>query len=334
MIRSSTAVSVSEASQVAEARRAVVQAAAANRLSEGVAARASLVITELATNLVKHAGGGSILIGVEDDHPSLTLTAVDKGKGIPNLRAAMQDGYSTAGSPGTGLGAVERKADHFDVYSAPGKGTVVFCRIDDGKPNVPVHTPSRIRIAGVCIAKRGEEQSGDSWGAVSNRDIVTIMVADGLGHGDDAATASLAAVRAFREAPDAATDDLIRRCHDALRATRGAALGIARIHQSVGTMEFNGVGNIAATVISEDSERKAVSHNGIVGHEMRKVGAFTYPWQASSILVMHSDGIGTAWHLNSYPGLQNHDPAVIAAVIFRDFCRGTDDAAVVVAKAT
>ena len=334
MIRSGTVVNVSESSQVAEARRAVTQAAAAGRISEAATARASLVVTELATNLVKHSRGGSILIGYDDEHLSVTLTAIDKGDGILNIRAAMEDGYSTAGSPGTGLGAVKRATDHFDVYSAAGKGTVVFCRIDDGKRAAPTKAPSRIRIGGICIAKRGEEQSGDSWGAVSNRDIVTILVADGLGHGDDAAFASRAAVRAFRETPDVSTEELIRRCHDALRATRGAAVGVSRIHQSVGTLEFNGVGNIAATIISDDSERKAVSHNGIVGHEMRKVGTFTYPWLASSILVMHSDGIGTAWHLNNYPGLQNHEPAVIAAVIFRDYCRGTDDAAVIVAKAT
>ena len=304
-------------------------------MSENASARASLVATELATNLVKHAAGGWILIGCDDEYVSLNITAIDKGEGIPNVRAALEDGYSTAGSPGTGLGAVTRNADHYDVYTSPGKGTALFCRIDDGRPATPpIPAPSRLRIAGVCIAKRGEQESGDSWGAAQHRDLATIIIADGLGHGDAAATASLAAVRAFREHPDAGTDELIRRCHDALRATRGAAVGISRILQSAGTLEFNGVGNIGGTIVNDESVRKTVSHNGIVGHEMRKVGAFTYPWQASSILVMQSDGIGSGWNLGNYPGLQDHEPAVIAAVIFRDYCRGTDDATVVVAKAT
>ena len=304
-------------------------------MSENSSARASLVVTELATNLVKHTRGGSILIGYDDERPSLTVTAIDKGEGIANLRAALEDGYSTAGSPGTGLGAITRNADHHDVYSVVGKGTVVYCRIDDGKAPVALSTaPPRIRIAGICIPKRGQEESGDNWAAAPSRELVTIVVADGLGHGEDAAKASAAAMRAFREQPDATTDDLIRRCHDALRSTRGAALGVSRILPSVGTLEFNGVGNVAATIVTNDAVRKTVSHNGIVGHEMRKVGAFNYPWLASSILVMQSDGIGTGWNLSNYPGLQDHEPAVIAAVIFRDYCRGTDDATVVVAKAT
>ncbi|HKO59105.1 MAG TPA: serine/threonine protein kinase, partial [Thermoanaerobaculia bacterium] len=58
-----------------------------------------------------------------------------------------------------------------------------------------------------------------------------------------------------------------------------------------------------------------------------------YPWSPSSILIMHSDGIGTSWTLDSYPGLTQRAPEIIAAVLFRDFCRGTDDATVVVAKA-
>jgi hypothetical protein len=292
------------------------------------------VVTELATNLVKHAQGGSILIGTDDEYGSLNMTAIDKGAGITNVRAALQDGFSTAGSPGTGLGAVSRNADHYDLYSLAGKGTVVFCRIDDGKPASPPNVPSRLRIAGICIPKAGEEEPGDNWAAVQHRDVVTMLVADGLGHGDAAASASLAAVRVFRENPDAGTDELIRRCHDALRATRGAALAVARIQQSAGILEFSGVGNIGGTIVTDDAVRKTVSHNGIVGHEMRKVGAFTYPWQAASVFVMQSDGIGNGWALSQYPGLQNHEPAVIAAVIFRDYCRGTDDATVVVAKAT
>ncbi|MBV9493976.1 MAG: serine/threonine protein kinase, partial [Acidobacteria bacterium] len=99
-----------------------------------------------------------------------------------------------------------------------------------------------------------------------------------------------------------------------------------------GLVEFVGVGNIAGVVI-DDIQRRTVSYGGIVGHEMRKVQTFTYPWSPSSMLIMHSDGIGTAWNLDSYPGLAHRAPEMIAAAIFRDFARGNDDATVVVAKA-
>jgi hypothetical protein len=92
------------------------------------------------------------------------------------------------------------------------------------------------------------------------------------------------------------------------------------------------VGNIAGGVVSEDVTRRVVSLPGIVGHEMRKVQTFSYPWTPASVLIVHSDGISGSWNLANYPGLTQHDPALIAAVIYRDFCRGNDDATVVVAK--
>ena len=73
---------------------------------------------------------------------------------------------------------------------------------------------------------------------------------------------------------------------------------------------------------------------GIAGHEMRKVNVFSYPWTPASVLVLHSDGVSGSWNANSYPGLVPHDPSLIAAVLYRDHCRGTDDATVVVAKAS
>ena len=84
--------------------------------------------------------------------------------------------------------------------------------------------------------------------------------------------------------------------------------------------------------VGDDGVRRAVSHNGIVGHEMRKVQLFSYPWKPSAILLMHSDGVGTAWNVDHYPGLRAQSPEVIAAVIHRDFCRGSDDATIVVVK--
>jgi anti-sigma regulatory factor (Ser/Thr protein kinase) len=337
VIRISTVVGVSERSQVAEARRHAVECAEAQRLTETAVARAALVVTELATNLIKHGDGGTLLIGTDEDvQPSLVILALDKGRGIANLRTALQDGYSTAGSPGTGLGAISRSSTYFDVYSLPEKGTVVFCRIDGESAATPpaMSMPSRITVAGICIPKPGEEQSGDSWIAQRRRELVTITIADGLGHGDAAAIASLAVLRVIKEHPEVEIDTMLYDAHAAVRATRGAAVGIARIHPAAGRLDFAGTGNIAATIAADESTRKTVSLPGIVGHEMRKVQTFTYPWTESSVLVMHSDGLGTNWNLDSYPGLVQRDAAIIAGVIFRDFCRGTDDATVVVAKAS
>jgi serine/threonine protein phosphatase PrpC len=167
------------------------------------------------------------------------------------------------------------------------------------------------------------------------RETVTIGVADGLGHGPAAATASAAAVRVFAEQTERTLDRILEDAHGVLRPTRGAAVGLARIYLAQGRLEFSGVGNIAGTIVGEDgATRRVVSLNGIVGHEMRKVQTFSYPWTASSVLILQSDGVSASWNPATYPGLLQHEPALIAAVLYRDHCRGTDDATVVVAKAS
>lgn len=321
-------VHVSDSSQVADARRAATQVAESLRFSETAAGKAALLATELATNLVKHGEGGSILFVTND---ALTMIAIDKGRGIPNVDMAMRDGFSTAGSPGTGLGAIARTADAFDVYSIAGQGTAVLCKVFEEKKSTL--TPSTIHVAGVCIAKPGEEVSGDSWTSIVTRDTATIGVVDGLGHGEFAFSASSAAIRVIRENAEATLERMLADAHGALRVTRGAAVGLARIHLTQGRLEFAGVGNIAGGAVADDTTRRVVSLPGIVGHEMRKVTSFSYPWAGSTVLILHSDGISANWNAGNYPGLLQRDPALIAAVIYRDYCRGTDDATVVVAKA-
>jgi anti-sigma regulatory factor (Ser/Thr protein kinase) len=333
LIRVTQAVSVHEGSGVADARRAASACAAALRLSETSAGRAALIATELATNLVKHAGGGALLFG--SNAKTLVILSLDKGRGVTNLAAAMSDGYSTAGSSGTGLGAVRRAATAFDLYALPDRGTVILTTIEDPAPPAPrIHAPSRIAVAGVCVPVAGEEQNGDAWVASLSREVVTIGVADGLGHGPAAATAAAAAVRVIAERFEQPLEHILQDAHGALRPTRGAAVGIARLHLSAGRADFIGVGNIAGTIATDESMRKTVTLPGIVGHEMRKVQSFSYPWLASSVLVLQSDGVSASWNAANYPGLMQHEPALIAAVLYRDHCRGTDDATVVVAKAS
>ena len=69
--------------------------------------------------------------------------------------------------------------------------------------------------------------------------------------------------------------------------------------------------------------RSLVSHNGTVGHQMRKVQEFVYPWSHGALLVLHSDGVATHWKLEQYPGLFREDPAIIAAILYRDHARRT-----------
>jgi hypothetical protein len=75
-----------------------------------------------------------------------------------------------------------------------------------------------------------------------------------------------------------------------------------------------------------------VSHHGTLGHDVRKIQEFSYPWPRGAVLVMHSDGLTSKWGFEAYPGLIQRDPALVAAVLYRDFQRGNDDTTVVVVR--
>jgi anti-sigma regulatory factor (Ser/Thr protein kinase) len=326
-------VPVTEQSQPAAARRAAVTLAQEAGIDESVVGNVALVVTELATNLVKHATGGELLIRRlgSDGQEGIEVLSLDRGPGMSNVGRSLGDGYSTAGSPGTGLGAVLRTADEFDIYSQFGKGTAVVARIKARQGRL--EGPQADAVGVVRQAKPGEAVCGDNWIVRWFADGWMCAVADGLGHGVIASEAASAIIEAVRSAPATlAPVQLVETAHRAAKPTRGAAVGIAVLDEVKGLVRFAGVGNIAALVITGNERRHLVSHNGIIGHAYRKLSEFSHPWHAQSLLLLHSDGIATQWDLDRYPGLLSRDPSLIAGILYRDFKRGRDDATVVVVK--
>jgi anti-sigma regulatory factor (Ser/Thr protein kinase) len=165
VIRLNSTVNVTDATSVAAARRSAIGCGESLGFSETASATAGLVATELATNLIKHAVTGTIVLGQETG--SVVMIALDKGRGIPSIRTALEDGYSTAGSPGTGLGAIARAASELDIFTMPDRGTAVYCRIEDSRQRTetPFARPMLI-AAGINIPKSGEQACGDDWGTV------------------------------------------------------------------------------------------------------------------------------------------------------------------------
>jgi anti-sigma regulatory factor (Ser/Thr protein kinase) len=115
---------VNDESQVAEARRETTTIARQQGFDEVDSGRVALVVTELATNLVKHASGGEILVGIDGEggRDGVQIVALDKGRGIANVQACLADGYSSAGTAGNGLGAVTRLSTAVDIASWLGVG--------------------------------------------------------------------------------------------------------------------------------------------------------------------------------------------------------------------
>ena len=342
---------VQDSSHPGEARRLVSALCHDLGFDQTRIAQTALVVTELATNLVKHtAGAGGELIvspiieegvsgeqaaGGESGQSGIDILALDHGPGIANLGECLRDGHSTASSLGVGLGAIRRQSAVFDIFSVPGQGTAVFSRIWKSTPPelLPTEPLPTLAVGAVCLPVIGEQACGDAWAMKPGRDAIRFMLADGLGHGPDAAAASKLAAAIFNKNALRPPEELLGLIHAALRSTRGAAVAVVEVALSERVVRFAGVGNLCGLIISGGHSRHMASHNGTAGVEARKIKAFTYPWPDDALLVLHSDGIGTHWSLEKYPGLASKHPAIVAGVLFRDHQRPRDDSTVVVARA-
>ena len=336
---SSTLLCIHDASGSGEARRAAVSMATRLGFSEVDRAEVAIVITEAATNIIKHAGRGELVLRSVERHgvAGIEVLAIDSGPGIANLSAAQADGYSTAASPGHGLGAMARLADLWEIDSRPGVGTVVLARLwPRSAPTPELELPAH---GVVCLPKPGEEISGDAWALQPTPHGCRVLVADGLGHGPTAAEASHGAVDTFHEQPDLPPVEFLQAAHLALRGTRGAALAIVEIDNQRETLQFAGVGNIAGVLLSADAagglvHKSLISHNGTVGHRLVKVAAFEHACPAGALLVLHSDGLHSRWRIEDYPGLFAQHPGLVAGVLYRDCHRDRDDATVLALRNT
>lgn len=284
---------------------------------------AELVATELGTNLLRHADpGGYVLyrptgVGIE-------LVSVDTGPGMAHRNiAGATDGLSA------GLAGIRRTATDFDCYSTR-NGTIVLARFG----RADTSTGGRWRYGAVNVAHGGSGASGDAWAVTADGQLAALLV-DGLGHGDEAATAARAAITAFAQQQQAIdAQDVLRRAHEAMHTTRGGVAGVCVIAPENHQLAFAGVGNIAGQVVHNSDRQHLLSRPGTLGTQLAvpRVHVQHCRWPSGATLLMTTDGIRSGWNLSAYPGLLRHDPVVIAAALHRDFTRSTDDAAVLVVQ--
>lgn len=330
-----TAIEVREPSQIALARRRAAAAAGDAGLDSHALDRLAVVVTEAATNLLRHGGGGEILVGADPAQdgagPAVDVLALDRGAGMDNVQACLADGFSTAGGAGTGLGAIMRMSDHADIWSRPGRGTVVHARFLPGRrPAEGIPAPRD--LGGISVPMDGQAANGDTWAVRRSGGSWTIMVCDGLGHGVHAAAAADAARRGFAAATTEDPAEIIEALHGDLRGTRGAVIAVASIRPHERRLRYAGVGNAAAWLRGDGGGQRLVSFDGVVGRGVPRPRTLDYAWEGGALAVMHSDGIGSRWDLEAYPGLSTRAPILIAAVLHRDFRRQRDDSTVVVAR--
>lgn len=327
-------VQVADSSQVSAARRAATVVAKVSGFDEQKAGQVALVATELATNLLKHGGGGEMIVSAFEDASGagIELMALDKGRGIKDFSAASADGFSTAGSPGTGLGAIRRQSNNFHVFSRPDVGTAILARIHNDRIK-PLRAKPAHLVGAVLAPYPGETVCGDAWAVADTQEGPTLLVADGSGHGPLAEAAAQIAVETFLKNANETCPRLMELVHRALAPTRGGAVAVARIDRAAKMVRFVGVGNITGATVMGGEVKRMVSHNGTAGHMAPRIREFTYPYTGNPTVILHSDGLTTKWDFGAYPGLVATHPSLMAGVLYRDHARGRDDISVVAMQA-
>lgn len=321
-------IAITDRSSVGEARRAAVSAAQSLGFDSEQRSNVGIVATEAANNVVLHAQSGELLICPFKDQDALwlDLIALDSGPGIRDIGRAMEDGYSTIGTAGQGLGAINRLSDTSSLFSLPGKGTAYWSRFKNGQSTVA-------SSAGVVnIPMKGESSAGDSYLVLEQGTRRLYMMVDGLGHGSgatEAATEAVAIVRGNAALPIA---EIFLRAHNALKKTRGAAMSIAIVDSQQQTLAYAGIGNISATLVNGVSSRSLVSQNGTLGAVMPRTPLeHSYAFEQNTLLVMFSDGLSSKSSLLGYMGYASRPVPLLAGLLYRDFARRRDDATVMVA---
>ncbi|WP_234430828.1 SpoIIE family protein phosphatase [Streptomyces sp. NRRL F-4489] len=288
--------------------------------------RAAVVASELAGNLAKHAVSGSLYVQPMPLGGGLEVLAADRGPGMPEIRRCLADGYSTTGSLGAGLGAVDRIAAYFAIRTEIPGGTLACARI--APPDRA--DAAREAVGAVCVPAERETANGDGYAVLDTGGSRTVFVVDGLGHGEPAAEAAQAALRAFARAADQPLPDVLRTVHRALRHTRGAAAGLLRHHPD--RVEFAAVGNIRCVALTaHEVRRRLAGQPGIVGLNLPAPQVRCLPREPGLSVLLHSDGIDPAWTRSTSPFLLRLPAPLLAAALADRHRLIRDDATVVVA---
>ncbi len=179
-----------------------------------------------------------------------------------------------------------------------------------------------IEIGTASRPKPGEIECGDQFVVVENARDVVVAVADGLGHGPEAAIAGKAACQFVRENPHGGLEDLMRSTSKAISHTRGVALSLLRFNPRAAQLDYAGIGNVDVTTITRGPVRP-FNQPGVVGSRIRRVSENSYELSDGDLIVVYSDGISSRFDLSEYRLLP---ASSLAQTILQNHAKDHDDA--------
>jgi anti-sigma regulatory factor (Ser/Thr protein kinase) len=330
---------ISDRSYISSSRKDIAKLAEQIGFGDEQKGKIDILVSEMVSNLIKHnAVDGEILVKAidEDGLQGIEIICVDNGPGMHDLKRMMEDGVSTYGSKGEGLGAIKRMSDDFDIYSLAGVGTFILSRVflKQESASFPIRPRKKtVEIKAVMVPKAGESLCGDGWAAIEKQDQLIVIATDGLGHGKDAHAASVEAINVFISCMICVPSEILKLIHNSIKKSRGIVGGIANINLKDGTLSYCGIGNIGGRIFSKEGTKSLISYNGTIGHNVPNTFKnHSLKWEPSNLLVLHSDGLKSRWDMAKYPGIERHDASLIAAILYKDNTRKRDDALVLIVR--
>ena len=316
-------------------KKEIHEKAAAAGFEPNKLADLNLIVSEMTSNLHKYATDGEILAGsfTQGANHYIELISIDHGPGMANPQKMMEDGHSTTSTLGLGLGSIKRLSDKFDIYSIKGWGTIMLSRIYKKSNTSLSETTANMDIRPLVIAMPGQEKSGDGTYYKISEQHFKLLVADGLGHGEEANHAVNEAVKAFKSCPYHSPAEILKYLHQSIRGTRGMVATVVVFDFNTRKWKVAGVGNITTRMSNFMDIKNLMSHNGIIGLNIpTTINDQEVSFDDYHQIALCSDGIKSRWEWSKFPGINRCDLSIQAAAIYKEFARQTDDMSVVMVK--
>jgi anti-sigma regulatory factor (Ser/Thr protein kinase)/serine/threonine protein phosphatase PrpC len=329
------AVEVMHIADVGTARQAARAMAQALGFDEREREEVAIAVSELASNLLKHAGHGRLTLTPlrEGKRPGIQIESVDNGPGIKHVEQAITDGFSAVGSLGCGLGAINRLMDELDITSPQhgGRGTRIVCKRWRSM-NTPSVMPCPLDVGAATRPHPAMSVNGDALVVQKSNESVLVGVIDGLGHGQLAHQAAQAARLYVDNHFDRPLKAIFLGVARACRGTHGVVMALARFDWPRGRLTLGSVGNVECRVFGCSQPVNFIVRRGVIGLNAPNPVVTEHIWESSQVMVLHSDGLVTHWGWEDFPHLQEASATVAAQQLLHRLARDDDDATVVVVK--
>ncbi|MFL0195798.1 ATP-binding SpoIIE family protein phosphatase [Clostridium sp. WILCCON 0269] len=302
----------------------------------------SIVINELCTNFIKHnAVEGTLIFNILDEGGivGIEITARDKGPGIEDVDKVIQDGVSSRGTMGGGFGALKRLMDSFEIYSNHIPGKFTHSKLDVGTliilkkwaSDKLKHTTDDIKVSLLSRPCAGVKANGDYYYIKKFKDKCIFAVIDGIGHGEEASSASKLASKIIDNNTHKSIKHILMAVNKELINTRGVVAGVVVVHTIKKEFEYAAVGNIEFRYILNGTTKRFISSNGFLGgYPNCNIKVHKKIYEKNSVITMCTDGISNKWHYSSYLNIDLNNPALLCNLILKDFGKNIDDATILV----